>query len=150
MLERCPHENYSMRRELIGTVKNIFVTDLQTKFIPVIPKLFNENLMLGNGFSSMDFLRPTMYTMLADLVHHVRSHLSYSLLCCSVYAFTKSMFDPAIQPTVQSMCIKLMMNLIESFVVTEKNHPDQPASLHNWRIKYSTMTCALLEFHNMC
>lgn len=57
MLERCPHENYSMRRELIGTVKNIFVTDLQTKFIPVIPKLFNENLMLGNGFSSMDFLR---------------------------------------------------------------------------------------------
>ncbi|KAK6104161.1 FAT domain family protein [Brugia pahangi] len=126
MLERCPHENYSMRRELIGTVKNIFVTDLQTKFIPVIPKLFNENLMLGNGFSSMDFLRPTMYTMLADLVHHVRGHLSYSLLCCSVYAFTKSMFDPAIQPTVQSMCIKLMMNLIESFVVTEKNHPDQP------------------------
>ncbi|VDK71443.1 unnamed protein product [Litomosoides sigmodontis] len=115
MLERCPHENYSMRRELIGTVKNIFVTDLQTKFIPVIPKLFNENLMLGNGFSSMDFLRPTMYTMLADLVHHVRSQLSYNLLCCSVYAFTKSMFDPAIQPTVQSMCIKLMMNLIESF-----------------------------------
>ncbi|KAL3994636.1 FAT domain family protein [Acanthocheilonema viteae] len=126
MLERCPHENYSMRRELIGTVKNIFVTDLQTKFIPVIPKLFNENLMLGNGFSSMDFLRPTMYTMLADLVHHVRGHLSYNLLCCSVYAFTKSMFDPAIQPTVQSMCIKLMMNLIESFVITEKNHPDQP------------------------
>ncbi|MCP9261857.1 Transformation/transcription domain-associated protein [Dirofilaria immitis] len=115
MLERCPHENYSMRRELIGTVKNIFVTDLQTKFIPVIPKLFNENLMLGSGFSSMDFLRPTMYTMLADLVHHVRGHLSYNLLCCSVYAFTKSMFDPAIQPTVQSMCIKLMMNLIESF-----------------------------------
>uniref|UniRef100_A0A0R3S0K8 Non-specific serine/threonine protein kinase n=1 Tax=Elaeophora elaphi TaxID=1147741 RepID=A0A0R3S0K8_9BILA len=126
MLERCPHENYSMRRELIGTVKNIFVTDLQTKFIPVIPKLFNENLMLGNGFSSMDFLRSTMYTMLADLVHHVRGHLSYNLLCCSVYAFTKSMFDPAIQPTVQSMCIKLMMNLIESFVITEKNHPDQP------------------------
>ncbi|VDK69125.1 unnamed protein product, partial [Onchocerca ochengi] len=126
MLEHCPHENYSMRRELIGTVKNIFVTDLQTKFIPVIPKLFNENLMLGNGFSSMDFLRPTMYTMLADLVHHVRSHLSYNLLCCSVYAFTKSMFDPAIQPTVQSMCIKLMMNLIESFVITEKNHPEQP------------------------
>ncbi|KAM3719228.1 Transformation/transcription domain-associated protein [Dirofilaria immitis] len=126
MLERCPHENYSMRRELIGTVKNIFVTDLQTKFIPVIPKLFNENLMLGSGFSSMDFLRPTMYTMLADLVHHVRGHLSYNLLCCSVYAFTKSMFDPAIQPTVQSMCIKLMMNLIESFVITEKNHPDKP------------------------
>lgn len=39
------------------------------------------------------------------------------------------MFDPAIQPTVQSMCIKLMMNLIESFVITEKNHPDQPVSL---------------------
>lgn len=98
-----------------------------------------------------------MYTMLADLVHHVRGHLSYNLLCwlvfccfrllslfssffnhcqnlnffSSVYAFTKSMFDPAIQPTVQSMCIKLMMNLIESFVVTEKNHPDQPASSRN-------------------
>ncbi|VDM94952.1 unnamed protein product [Thelazia callipaeda] len=126
MLNHCPHENYAMRRELLGHLKSIFVSDLQTKFIPFIPKLFDETLMLGSGYSSVDFLRQTMYSMLADLVHHVRGRLSYNVLCCTVHAFTKSMFDSALQPTVQSMCIKVMMNLIESFVILEKNHVDQP------------------------
>ncbi|VDK54048.1 unnamed protein product [Gongylonema pulchrum] len=71
-------------------------------------------------------MQSNVYSILADLVHHIREHLSYDYLCCSAYTFTKTMFDPAVTPTVQAMCIKVSMNLIDSFITAERNHAQHP------------------------
>uniref|UniRef100_A0A915BXE0 FAT domain-containing protein n=2 Tax=Parascaris univalens TaxID=6257 RepID=A0A915BXE0_PARUN len=126
LMERCPHDVLSMRRELIGTTKNFFQCEMRTKFIPILPRLFNEGLLMGTGFTVNDHMRQIVYSMLADLVHHLRVHLSYNLLCCSVYTFSKSIHDQSLPPYVQAMCCKLIMNLIDSFIATEKNHTEQP------------------------
>uniref|UniRef100_A0A914SA95 Uncharacterized protein n=1 Tax=Parascaris equorum TaxID=6256 RepID=A0A914SA95_PAREQ len=104
---------------------------MRTKFIPILPRLFNEGLLMGTGFTVNDHMRQIVYSMLADLVHHLRVHLSYNLLCCSVYTFSKSIHDQSLPPYVQAMCCKLIMNLIDSFIATEKNHTEQPVSCKN-------------------
>ncbi|VDM39812.1 unnamed protein product [Toxocara canis] len=101
LMERCPHDVLSMRRELIGTTKNFFQCEMRTKFIPILPRLFNESLLMGTGFT-------------------VNDHMS------SVYTFSKSIHDQSLPPYVQAMCCKLIMNLIDSFIATEKNHTEQP------------------------
>uniref|UniRef100_A0A0N5ASH3 Non-specific serine/threonine protein kinase n=1 Tax=Syphacia muris TaxID=451379 RepID=A0A0N5ASH3_9BILA len=126
LMERCPNDTLAMRRELIATAKNFFQCDMRTKFISILPRLFNENLLLGTGFTVVDNMRTILYTILADLVHHLRTNLSYNFLCCSVYTFVRSIHDQSLPPYVQAMCCKLVMNLIDSFVVIEKEHSEQP------------------------
>ncbi|MFH4983635.1 hypothetical protein AB6A40_010344 [Gnathostoma spinigerum] len=149
LMENIPADNLGMRRELIITVKSFFSCEMRTKFIPILPRLFNESLLMGSGFTVNDQMRTSVYSMLADLVHHLRCHLSYVMLCCSVYVFSKSIHDQSLPSYVQSMCCKLIMNLIESFIANEKNHPDQPCRdllfciLENYVRKFKVIA----EFH---
>lgn len=57
LMERCPNDTLSMRRELITTARNFFQCDMRTKFIPILPRLFNESLLLGTGFTVVDNMR---------------------------------------------------------------------------------------------
>ena len=45
------------RRELLMAIKYILQSELRTKFISVVPRLTNETLLLGPGFTSQDNLR---------------------------------------------------------------------------------------------
>ena len=42
--------------------------------------LFNEDLLLGRGYTTHESLRPLAYSTLADLVHHVRQELNLDIL----------------------------------------------------------------------
>lgn len=55
------------------------------EFIPHVACFPNNHWNIRKQHSS--FCRPSMYTMLADLVHHVRAHLSYDFLCWLVTLF---------------------------------------------------------------
>lgn len=64
LMERCPHDVLSMRRELIGTTKNFFQCEMRTKFIPILPRLFNESLLMGTGFTVNDHMRCVVFYFL--------------------------------------------------------------------------------------
>jgi transformation/transcription domain-associated protein len=56
-------------------------------------RLFDENALLGKGWTTHESLRPLAYSTLADLVHHVRQHLPFSDLARAVHLFTKNVHD---------------------------------------------------------
>lgn len=61
-------------------------------------------------------LRPLAYSMLADLVHHIRSELSPAQLLRTVYIYSRNLHDATLAPSIQTMCGKLLLNLIDCII----------------------------------
>ncbi len=57
LLTVCPHEVAHLRKELLIAARHILATELRIKFVPLMEKLFDENILLvsfslnscGNG-----------------------------------------------------------------------------------------------------
>lgn len=64
-------------------------------------KLFDEELLLGQGYTVYESLRPLAYSTLADLIHHVRQHLNMHVLAKAVYLFSKNVHDESLPTTIQ-------------------------------------------------
>lgn len=62
------------------------------------------------------YCSPLAYSMLADLVHHVRHELSTELISRTVRLYTQHLHDSSFAPNLQTMCAKLLLNLIECIV----------------------------------
>jgi len=61
MLELCPMEVVHSRKELFIAARHITATDLRTKFVPYIDHLFDEDILLGRGWTTRESLRPLAY-----------------------------------------------------------------------------------------
>eukprot|EP00794_Sanderia_malayensis_P003404 gene3404-3894_t len=109
----CPQEVAHLRKELLIAAKHILGTDLRAKFVPHIEQLFDEDVLIGNGWTVNEGLRPLAYSTLADFVHHVRSMLSLSNLALAVHVFSKNVHDEALLISMQRMSCKLLLNLVE-------------------------------------
>jgi transformation/transcription domain-associated protein len=88
-------------------------TELRTKFVPHMEKLFDEDILLGKGWTTHESLRPLAYSTLADLVHHVRQSLPLSDLARAVALFSKNVHDESLPTSIQTMSCKLLLNLVE-------------------------------------
>lgn len=76
-------------------------------------KLFDEDLLLGNGWTVRETLRPLAYSTIADLVHHVRQHLTIDVLVQAVHLFAKNVHDETLPTSIQTMSCKLLLNLVD-------------------------------------
>lgn len=113
LLTLCPMEVAHLRKELLIAARHILATDLRTKFVPHMERLFDEQVLLGNGWTTHESLRPLAYSTLADLVHHVRQLLPLSDLARAVHLFSKNVHDQSLPTTIQTMSCKLLLNLVE-------------------------------------
>ncbi|XP_048245320.1 transformation/transcription domain-associated protein-like isoform X4 [Haliotis rufescens] len=113
LLTLCPQEVAHLRKELLIAARHILSTDLRNKFVPCIDKLFDENTLIGSGWTTHESLRPLAYSTLADLVHHVRSALPLNDLSLAVNLFSKNVHDESLPSSIQTMSCKLLLNLVE-------------------------------------
>ena len=113
LLASCPSEAFHLRRELLIAVRHILNSELMTKFIPHVEKLFDERLLLSNGYSVQDSLQPLAYTTLADLVHRVRQNLSFDVLVVAVNFYARHVHSDTFQWGIHQICCRLMMNLVD-------------------------------------
>ena len=116
LLIDCPQDASSIRKELLVAARHILSTDFRSSFVPYIDLLFREDVMVGRGLTSRETLRPLGYSMLADLVHHIRQELSSEQINRTISLYTKNMHDPSLSPSIQTMCSKLLLNLIDCIV----------------------------------
>lgn len=63
------------------------------EFVPVMDKLYDENILLGRGWTTYESLRPLANSVLADVVHHVRQRLSLVDLAKAVHIFSMNVHD---------------------------------------------------------
>ena len=113
LLRECPAESSATRKELLVATRHILSTDFRTSFVPKIDLLLNEKVLVGTGVTAHDTLRPLAYSMLADLIHHIRAELSASQLSRTIYIYSRNLHDATLAPSIQTMCGKLLLNLID-------------------------------------
>lgn len=126
LLQSCPKEVAHLRKELLIAARHILATDLRNskskfyevqrigcdfnyaicslpslEFVPSMDKLFDEDLLLGRGYTTHESLRPLAYSTLADLVHHVRQHLNMIVLAKAVHLFSKNVHDESLPTSIQ-------------------------------------------------
>ena len=67
----------------------------------------------GSGWTTKETVRSLAYSILADLVHHIRTSLSLQHLSMAVFLFSKNVHDETLPVSIQTMSCKLLLNLVE-------------------------------------
>lgn len=93
--------------------RHILTTDFRLMFVPQIDTMLHEKVLSGTGITSQEALRPLAYSMLADLVHHVRAELTVPQLSKIIHLYSCCLHEPTFTFSIQTMCAKLLVNLIE-------------------------------------
>ncbi|CAN0918697.1 Transcription-associated protein 1 [Linum grandiflorum] len=117
-------DSVSIRRELLVALKHVLGTDFKRGLFPLIDTLLEERVLVGAGRACYETLRPLAYSLLAEIVHHVRSDLSLSQLSRIIYLFSSNMHDASLSLSIHTTCARLMLNLVEP--IFEKG-VDQPS-----------------------
>ncbi|KAK9459333.1 uncharacterized protein V1516DRAFT_508906 [Lipomyces oligophaga] len=121
LLKDCPRELSASRKELLVATRHILSTDFRAIFIPKIELFLNTKVLLGDGLTVHETLRPLAYSMVADLLHHVRNELSANHIWLTIDVYMKNILDDSLAATFQSMSSKLLLNLVERIM----NLPDK-------------------------
>lgn len=113
LLKNCPPEVAHLRKELLVAAKHILATDLKTSFVICIEQLFDEKLLISNGWTAHETLRPLAFSTIADLVHHVRFQLTIENIASAINLFSKNLHDETLPTYMQTMSCKLLLNLAD-------------------------------------
>ncbi|WWD20697.1 hypothetical protein CI109_105173 [Kwoniella shandongensis] len=114
LLRDCPPEDVGTRKELLVATRHILTVESRASFIPYIDTLLEERVLVGTGVSSRELLRPLAYSVVADLIHHVRDQLPLAQLTRVVYVFSCNLNDATFSSSIQTMCAKLLNTIIDS------------------------------------
>ncbi|KAI1075256.1 FAT domain-containing protein [Whalleya microplaca] len=113
LLKDCPREKSAARKELLVAIRHIINFNFRRIFLPKIDELLEEKTLIGEGLTVYDTMRPLAYSMLADLIHHVRESLSPEQIRKTVEVYTKNLQDIFPGTSFQTMSAKLLLNMAE-------------------------------------
>ncbi|XP_076887806.1 uncharacterized protein LOC143538050 [Bidens hawaiensis] len=106
-------DSVSIRKELLIALKHVLGTDFKRGLFPLIDTLLEERVLVGIGRACFETLRPLAYSLLAEIVHHVRGDLSLPQLSRIIYLFSSNMHDASLSLSIHTTCARLMLNLVE-------------------------------------
>ncbi|KAI5461401.1 hypothetical protein BGZ63DRAFT_235141 [Mariannaea sp. PMI_226] len=113
LLKDCPREKSSCRKELIVAIRHIINYNFRKIFIPKIDELLDERTLAGDGLTVHETMRPLAYSMLADLIHHIRESLNPEQIRKTVEVYTRNLLDNFPGTSFQTMSAKLLLNMAE-------------------------------------
>ncbi|PPQ93995.1 hypothetical protein CVT25_009843 [Psilocybe cyanescens] len=119
LLQDCPSNGIAMRKELMVVFRHLMGTPHRRALFDHLDKLFDERVLLGTGVASQEALRTTVYTAVADLVHHVRSELTASQLERIVHVYSSMMHNPAFGFNLHTLFAKMMFGLADAILAKE-------------------------------
>ena len=117
LLQDVPRAHTATRKELLVAIRHIINFNFREIFLPVILPLLDSRTLVGDSLTADVTLRPLAYTMLADLIHHVREKLTPEQISrvVTVYVAHLTGDDGAEVPgtSYQTMSAKLLLNMAE-------------------------------------
>lgn len=113
LLQDCPREKSSARKELLVAIRHIINFTYRKIFLDKIDELLDERTLIGDGLTVYETMRPLAYSMLADLIHHLRDHLSRDQIRRTVEVYTKNLHDDFPGTSFQTMSARLLLNMTE-------------------------------------
>ncbi|ODV87142.1 hypothetical protein CANARDRAFT_26566 [[Candida] arabinofermentans NRRL YB-2248] len=118
LLQDCPSELAAARRELLHATRHILSTDFRTAFLPKIDLLFDDRVIIGEGLTAHETLRPLAYSIVADFIH-VNGNLTPQQIWKSVEIYCQHLQDSSLAQTVHIMSAKLLLNLVDRILRLE-------------------------------
>lgn len=149
LLRLCLKESAHLRKELLVATRHILATSLRTHFIPSIELLFDEDLLLGRGYTTHESLRPLAYSTLGDFIHHVRQELKFDVLVKAVHLFSKNIHDETLPTAIQIMSIRLLLNLVDSIRIQRIDSGNSSAPAHRRELLLNMLRVFILKFHTI-
>ncbi|KAK5071536.1 transcription-associated protein 1 [Lithohypha guttulata] len=119
LLKDCPREKSSARKELLVAIRHIINFNYRKIFLNKIDDLLDEQILIGDGLTVYETMRPLAYSMLADLIHHVRESLNKDQIRRTIEVYTKNLHDNFPGTSFQTMSAKLLLNMAESITKLE-------------------------------
>lgn len=119
LLKDCPREKSSARKELLVAIRHIINFNFRKIFLSKIDELLDERTLIGDGLTVYENMRPLAYSMLADLIHHVRESLSPAQIRKTVEVYTRNLQDNFPGTSFQTMSAKLLLNMAECIAKME-------------------------------
>lgn len=113
LLQDCPREKSGARKELLVAIRHIINFNFRKIFLSTIDELLDERTLIGDGLTVYENMRPLAYSMLADLIHHVRDALDPNQIRKTVEVYTKNLQDNFPGTSFQTMSAKLLLNMAE-------------------------------------
>ena len=113
LLRDCPREKYSARKELLVAIRHIVNFNFRKIFRPKIDELLDERTLIGDGLTVYETMRPLAYSILADLIHHLRESLDRDQIRRTIEVYTRNLHDSFPGTSFQTMSAKLLMNMAE-------------------------------------
>ena len=113
LLRDCPSEKSATRKELLVAIRHTINFNFRKIFLAKIDALLDERTLLGDGLTVYESMRPLAYSLLADLIHHVRDSLSRDQIRKTVEVFSKNLHDPFPGTSFQTMSAKLLLNMAD-------------------------------------
>ncbi|KUJ06740.1 uncharacterized protein LY89DRAFT_790380 [Mollisia scopiformis] len=113
LLKDCPREKSGARKELLVAIRHIINFNFRKIFLKKIDELLDERTLIGDGLTVYETMRPLAYSMLADLIHHVRDALDPPQIRKTVEVYTKNLQDSFPGTSFQTMSAKLLLNMAE-------------------------------------
>lgn len=113
LLKDCPREKSGARKELLVAIRHIINFNFRKIFVSKIDELLDERTLIGDGLTVYETMRPLAYSMLADLIHHVRDALEPQQIRKTVEVYTKNLQDSFPGTSFQTMSAKLLLNMAE-------------------------------------
>lgn len=114
LLRDCPSEKSATRKELLVAIRHTINFNFRKIFLDRIDDLLDMRTLIGDGLTVYETMRPLAYSMLADLIHHVRDSLSRDQIRTTVEVFSKSLDDNFPGTSFQTMSAKLLLNMADS------------------------------------
>ncbi|KAF2731895.1 hypothetical protein EJ04DRAFT_578779 [Polyplosphaeria fusca] len=119
LLKDCPREKSGARKELLVAIRHIINFNFRKIFLSKIDELLDERTLIGDGLTVYETMRPLAYSMLADLIHHLRDSLSKEQIRRTVEVYTKNLHDTFPGTSFQTMSAKLLLNMAECIAKLE-------------------------------
>lgn len=126
LLRDCPSEKSATRKELLVAIRHTINFNFRNVFVERIDDLLDDKTLIGDGLTVYETMRPLAYSLLADLIHHVRDSLKPHQIRRTVDVFSKSLHDSFPGTSFQTMSAKLLLNMADSIA----NLPNKKDARH--------------------
>lgn len=114
LIERCPDDSFSLRKDLLVAIKNLLQSELKRSFFGHVERIMDEQFLLGA--SRHQALRPLTYTIIIDYLSQIRENMSVMQVTRIVHLFSASVHDPSLTIPVQIMCTRCILSMVERII----------------------------------
>ncbi|KAL8838619.1 MAG: hypothetical protein Q9170_002065 [Blastenia crenularia] len=114
LLRDCPSEKSATRKELLVAIRHTINFNFRKIFLNKIDDLLDDRTLIGDGLTVYETMRPLAYSLLADLIHHVRDHLKPDQMRRTIEVFSRNLHDNFPGTSFQTMSAKLLLNMADS------------------------------------